>query len=150
MDSYFSFLNSLFRENYHLSIHMASWKESMINRLSNLINCNHSAAKISQVLCSDSYVPGFVRQCLEFLLPASWQECFPFHSEDTNDCLQLCTFSILPLEFVWQSLLANMVIILTCSRLSILLSNKLWAFAGGRPSKSQQRLLNHTFTSWLT
>ena len=40
--------------------------------------------------------------------------------------------------------------ILTCSRPSILLSNKLWAFAGGRPSKSQQRLLNHTFTSWST
>ena len=31
---------------------MASWKESMINRLSNLINCNRSASKISQVLCS--------------------------------------------------------------------------------------------------
>ena len=32
---------------------MASWKESMINRLSNLINRNRSAAKISQVLCSN-------------------------------------------------------------------------------------------------
>ena len=31
---------------------MASWRESMINRLSNLINRNRSAAKISQVLCS--------------------------------------------------------------------------------------------------
>ena len=31
---------------------MAFWKESMINRLSNLINRNRSAAKISQVLCS--------------------------------------------------------------------------------------------------
>ena len=31
---------------------MASWKKSMINRLSNLINRNRSAAKISQVLCS--------------------------------------------------------------------------------------------------
>ena len=39
-------------ENNHLSIHMASWKESMIIWLSNLINCNRSAAKISQVLCS--------------------------------------------------------------------------------------------------
>ena len=39
-------------ENYHLSKHTASWKESMINRLSNLINRNRSAAKISQVLCS--------------------------------------------------------------------------------------------------
>ena len=28
-------------------------KESMINRLSNLINRNRSAAKISQVLCSN-------------------------------------------------------------------------------------------------
>ena len=32
---------------------MSSWKESMINRLSNLINRNRSAAKISQVLCSN-------------------------------------------------------------------------------------------------
>ena len=31
---------------------MAFWKESMINRLSKLINRNRSAAKISQVLCS--------------------------------------------------------------------------------------------------
>ena len=52
MDSYFSVSNLLFMENYHLSIHMAFWKESMINRLSNLINRNRSAAKISQVLCS--------------------------------------------------------------------------------------------------
>ena len=34
---------------------MAFWKESMINRLSNLINRNRSAAKISQVLCSTVY-----------------------------------------------------------------------------------------------
>ena len=34
---------------------MAFWKESMINRLSNLINRNRSAAKISQVLCSKTY-----------------------------------------------------------------------------------------------
>ena len=47
--------NLLFIENYHLSIHMAFWKESMINRLSNLINRNRSAAKISQVLCSIQY-----------------------------------------------------------------------------------------------
>ena len=32
---------------------MAFWKESMINRLPNLINRNRSAAKISQVLCSN-------------------------------------------------------------------------------------------------
>ena len=35
--------------------YMSSWKESMINRLSNLINRNRSAAKISQVLCSSEY-----------------------------------------------------------------------------------------------
>ena len=33
---------------------MSSWKEPMINRLSNLINRNRSAAKTSQVLCSSS------------------------------------------------------------------------------------------------
>ena len=32
------------------------WKESMINRLSNLINRNRSAVKISQALCSNSYI----------------------------------------------------------------------------------------------
>ena len=32
---------------------MTFWKDSMINRLSNLINRNRSAAKISQVLCSN-------------------------------------------------------------------------------------------------
>ena len=31
---------------------MAFWKESMINRLSNLINRNRSTDKMSQVLCS--------------------------------------------------------------------------------------------------
>ena len=51
-------------ENYHLSIHMASWKESMINRLSNLINCNRSAAKISQVLCSSVHPFGDQRQIM--------------------------------------------------------------------------------------
>ena len=35
-----------------LLLHMAFGKESMINRLSNIINRNRSAAKISQVLCS--------------------------------------------------------------------------------------------------
>ena len=40
-------------KNYLLSIHMAPWKESMINRLSNLINRNRSAAEISQILCSN-------------------------------------------------------------------------------------------------
>ena len=50
----------------------------------------------------------------------------------------------------WSLHFLKSTFILTCSRLSIFLSNKLWAFAGGRPSKSQQRLLNHTFTSWST
>ena len=36
---------------------MAFWKESMISRLSNLINRNRSAAKISQVLCSSPVTP---------------------------------------------------------------------------------------------
>jgi len=57
VDSYFSVWNLLFMENYHLSIHMAFWKESMINRLSNHINRNRSAAKISQVLCSTFHPP---------------------------------------------------------------------------------------------
>ena len=34
---------------------MAFWKDSMINWLSNIINRNHSAAKISQVLCSSIF-----------------------------------------------------------------------------------------------
>ena len=33
-----------------------TFKESMINQLSNLINRNHSAAKISKVLCSIKYL----------------------------------------------------------------------------------------------
>ena len=33
---------------------MAFWKDSMINQLSNIINRNRSAAKISQVLCSSA------------------------------------------------------------------------------------------------
>jgi len=54
-------------ENYHLSIHMAFWKESMINRLSNLINRNRLAAKISQGLCSSNYpVHALVSTIVEF------------------------------------------------------------------------------------
>ena len=37
---------------------MAFWKESMINWLSNLINRNRSAAKISQALCSSDDAHG--------------------------------------------------------------------------------------------
>ena len=44
-------------ENYHLSIWTAFLKESMINRISNLINHNRSAANISQVLWSTKSTP---------------------------------------------------------------------------------------------
>ena len=51
---------------------MASWKESMINRLSNLINRNRSAAKISQVLCSNIHTKNtlFVKlvRCISIIL----------------------------------------------------------------------------------
>ena len=46
---------------------MAFCKESMINRLSNLINRNHPAAKISQVLCSSVYTSGWAQE-LSFIL----------------------------------------------------------------------------------
>ena len=45
----------LFMANYPFIIHIAFWKESMINRLSNIINRNRWAAKMSQVLCSTNY-----------------------------------------------------------------------------------------------
>ena len=50
MDSYFSLLNLSFVENCHISIFTTFAKQSMINRLSNAINRNHSAAKISKVM----------------------------------------------------------------------------------------------------
>ena len=37
---------------------MAFWKDSMINRLSNIINRNRSVAKLSQVLCSSPNTSG--------------------------------------------------------------------------------------------
>ena len=43
-------------ENYHFGLHTAFWKESMINRLSELINRNRSAAKFSHVLCSNTHL----------------------------------------------------------------------------------------------
>ena len=52
MDSYFSFLNLSFVENNHISIFTAFAKQSMINRLSNPINRNCSAVKISKVMSS--------------------------------------------------------------------------------------------------
>ena len=57
---YFSLLNLSFVENCHISIFTTFAKQSMINRLSNSINCNRSAAKISKVMSSTPY-PSF--QC---------------------------------------------------------------------------------------
>ena len=56
MDSYFSLLNISFVENYHISIFTTTFeKQSMINRLSNLINRNRSAVKISKVMSSSQH-----------------------------------------------------------------------------------------------
>ena len=52
MDSYFSLLNLSFVENCHIGIFTTFAKHSMINRLSNAINRNHSTAKISKVMSS--------------------------------------------------------------------------------------------------
>ena len=52
-DSYFSLLNLSFVENCHVSIFTMFEKQSMINRLSNAINRNRSAAKISKVMRSN-------------------------------------------------------------------------------------------------
>ena len=56
MDSYFSLLNLSFVENNHISIFTTFAKQSMINRLSNPINRNRSAAKISKVMSSSDHV----------------------------------------------------------------------------------------------
>ena len=56
---------------------MAFWKESMINRLSNLINRNRSAAKISQVLCSKNYTL-YVSLCVKLHLICKITHCI-FH-----------------------------------------------------------------------
>ena len=53
-DSYFSLLNLSFVENCHISIFTTFAKQSMINRLSNAINRNRSAAKISKVMSSSA------------------------------------------------------------------------------------------------
>ena len=55
MDSYFSLLNLSFVENYHTSIFTTLGKQSMIIRLSNPINRNRSAAKISKFMSSSKY-----------------------------------------------------------------------------------------------
>ena len=54
-DSYFSLLNLSFVENCHISIFTTFAKQSMINRLSNAINRNRSAAKISKVVSSNQH-----------------------------------------------------------------------------------------------
>ena len=51
-DSYFTLLKLSFVKNYHLSTFITFAKQSMINRLSNPINRNRSAAKISKVMSS--------------------------------------------------------------------------------------------------
>ena len=71
-------------ENYHLSIHMAFWKESMINRLSNLINRNRSAAKISQVLCSNTHpqqIPSHPKTSIFMVLIALFMSVCQFLKE---------------------------------------------------------------------
>ena len=55
MDSYFSLLNLSFVENNHISISTTFAKQSMINRLSNHINRNRPAPKISEVMSSNIY-----------------------------------------------------------------------------------------------
>ena len=55
MDSYFTLLNLSFVENYHISIFTTLGKQSMIIRLSNPINRNRSAAKISKFMSSSKY-----------------------------------------------------------------------------------------------
>ena len=76
-----------YTKNYHLSIHVAFWKESMINRLSNLINRNRSAAKISQVYALLlTVVINFMRHLRGFLRYNIWLY--------TNSC----TFQYLSIE----------------------------------------------------
>ena len=60
-----------------------TFKESMVNRLSNVINCNRSADKLSQVLCSDIYmlmvmmiVLIVVLVALNMTITTWWQRCW--------------------------------------------------------------------------
>ena len=74
MDSYFALLSLSFVENNHMSIFTTFAKQSMINRLSNPINRNRSAAKISKVMSSTLYSPPTIlperlARCLD-----SWAE----------------------------------------------------------------------------
>ena len=55
MDPYFSLLNLSFVANNHINIFTTFAKQSMINPLSNPINRNRSAVKISKVMSSTIY-----------------------------------------------------------------------------------------------
>ena len=63
MDSYFLLLNLSFIENCHISVCTTFAKQSMINRLSNAINRNRSATKISKVMSSSCVTQDQKAQC---------------------------------------------------------------------------------------
>ena len=69
-------------ENFHLSIHMASWKESMINRLSNLINRNGLAAKYHRVYALTTMHTSL--HCPDSLLHRSTLVLFLLGKEETH------------------------------------------------------------------
>ena len=75
MDSYFSLLNLSFVENCHISIFTTFAKQSMINRLSNSINHNRSAAKISKVMSSSRQPPTFHGSILNCIARLFWPDC---------------------------------------------------------------------------
>ena len=62
-----------------------TFKDSMIDQLSNLINRNRSAAKISQVLCSDEngsipFLFGISKITRQFYVTKEWQNKCLFHT----------------------------------------------------------------------
>ena len=62
----FSITAELFLVSPFLTLEQhTTFKESMINRLSNLINRKHSTAKISQVLCFSSIFPSIIEYALQ-------------------------------------------------------------------------------------
>ena len=73
-DSYFSLLNLSFAENYHISIFTTFEKQSMINRLSNPINRNCSAAKISKVMSSRDKPKFILVHILKKHINAAWNK----------------------------------------------------------------------------
>ena len=76
---------------------MAFWKESMINRLSNLINRNRSAAKISQVLCSSKNLQNelWARPVASKL--SEWRPPTLFLGADTENGQKRYFFAFLPI-----------------------------------------------------